>query len=61
MKKLQTPNTLKVRMDWPLSTNHNETALKVRNGITNNHNESALKVRKGFIIYNHNETVLKVK
>jgi hypothetical protein len=65
MNKNQNPTSLKVRQacDWPLSTNHNETALKVRKGLPLNHNESTLKVHMGAdaLNPNHNETALKVR
>jgi len=48
MNKKQSPNTVKVRkaMEGPVTTNHNETALKVRKAVAPNHNESVLKIRK---------------
>ena len=57
--------TMKVKsaLDYPPGpgkTNHNQSALKVRKGITNNHNESTLKVHKG-LGSNHNETILKIR
>ena len=61
----------KVKSAFPLRpyfTNHNQSTLKVRKGITNNHNETLLKVGKTaayppgptITIVNHNETILKI-
>jgi len=65
--------TLKVKsaLDFPPGpgkTNHNQSTLKVKKGITNNHNETLLKVGKTaayppgptITIVNHNETILKI-
>jgi hypothetical protein len=65
MNKNQPPTTLKVGKatdtpPGPSKQNHNETTLKVHQGLAANHNETSLKVRKGLPL-NHNETELQVR
>jgi hypothetical protein len=61
MNKKQTPNTVKVRkaMEGPVTTNHNQSALKICKAIEPNHSQAALKVRKS-LHPNHNQSVLKL-
>jgi hypothetical protein len=52
-------NETALKVNMLISVNHNQSVLKVRDGIQPNHNETALKVHM-LVSSNHNQSMLKI-